>query len=201
MNDSSALMRRFVLAVLVVLTVGCRQSAHAPSTPTPVPTHIPGFSGRVVDFTTNAGVVGARVSFGDTSAITGSDGSYVLDTPRGVYEPRIDDARAGVARVTGESYRGDFFVRTGTCIGRYGTISDRGASQPIAGATVSLGGQNVTTGKDGWYRIDFTCPATGVIGFNTTFMNVSHPDYTNASTVVGRGIAGYTRIDLEMDRR
>src|SRR3954471_24541178 len=147
MNDSSALMREFVL-VLVVLTIGCQQSENAPSPPGPVPTHIPGFSGRIVDFTTNAGVAGARVSFGDTSAITGSDGSYVLDTPRGVYEPRIDDARAGVARVTGESYRGDFFVRTGTCIGRYGTISDRGASQPIAGATVSLGGQNVTTGSD-----------------------------------------------------
>jgi len=201
MNDSSALMRGLVLAVLVVLTAGCEHSANAPSTPSAVPTHIPGFSGRVVDFTTNAGVAGARVSFGDKSAITGSDGSYVLDTPHGLYEPRIDDARAGVARVTGESYRGDFFVRTGTCVGRYGTISDRGTSQPIAGATVSLGGQNVTTGKDGWYRIDFTCPETGVVGFNTTFMNVSHPDYANTFTPIGRGVAGYTRIDLEMDRK
>ena len=194
-------MPRFVLAVLVVLTAACEQRANAPSTPSPVPIHIPGFSGRVVDYTTNGGVAGARVSFGDKSAITGSDGSYVLDTPDGRYEPRIDDVSAGVARVTGEAYRGDFLVRAGTCVGRYGTISDRGATQPIAGATVSLGGQNVTTGTDGWYRIDLACPATGVLGFNTTFISVSHPDYTNASIVVGRGVAGYTRIDLEMDRK
>src|SRR4051794_25043254 len=43
------------------------------------------------------------------------------------------------------------------------------------------------------------CASQSTSWVNTTFMTLSHPDYTNASTVVGRGIAGYTRIDVEMD--
>jgi hypothetical protein len=194
-----------MVVALVVFGAACRpqQIPNTPPTPVPLPAPAPaaGFTGRVVDFTTALGVAGAKVSFGETTATTGWDGTYVLDIPVGVYEPVIDGVRVGLARVTGPSYRGDFFVRTGTCIGRYGTVVDRGTALPIVGATVSLGGQQVVTGMDGWYRIDLACPAPGIIGFNTALLGVSHAEYTNASWIVGRGIAGATRIDIDMNRR
>ena len=98
-------------------------------------------SGRVIDFTTNTGVSGAKLEFGD---------------------------------------RGDFLVRPGNCVARYGTVADGLTLLPITGATVALlGSSNVTDSTDstGWYRIDLGCPSNGLVGFNTTVVTVSHPDY------------------------
>ncbi len=64
-----------------------------------------------------------------------------------------------------------------------------------------MGAETTISEPDGWYRIDLGCPATGTIGFNTTFMTVTHPNYAKREQVVGRGISGVSRIDLDLDRR
>jgi hypothetical protein len=75
-------------------------------------------------------------------------------------------------------------------------VADGLTLRPVAGATVSLGTTRVVTADDGWYRIDLGCPTSGIIGFNTTFMYVSHPSYPQQSEVVGRGVAGVERRDV-----
>jgi hypothetical protein len=109
----------------------------------------------------------------------------------------------GRIRVTGPTYRADFLVRPGTCVSRYGTLADARTLRPIAGATVSLslGGGSVISETDGWYRIDLGCPTSGQVGFNTTVIYVSHPNYVDQSQVVGRGVAGVTRLDFELQAR
>ena len=64
-----------------------------------------------------------------------------------------------------------------------------------------LFGETTTSEPDGWYRIDLGCPPTGTIGFNTTFMSVTHPDFAPRQQVVGRGIGGLSRIDIDLERR
>jgi hypothetical protein len=103
--------------------------------------------------------------------------------------------------VTGSGYRGDLLVRGGTCISRYGTLADARTLRPVGGATVSLGGQTAISEPDGWYRIDLGCPSTETIGFNTTFMRVSHPNYAMREQVVGRGIQRVSRLDVDLERR
>ena len=193
-------MPKLILGILVVFTAACggQQTPNAPSN------RPAGFSGRVLDFTTNLALSAVTVSFGDKTAITGADGTYVLNVPSGQYEPTVDGVRVGTTHVTGGSYRGDFLVHTGTCVSRYGTVSDRQTLKPVAGAAVGFNGSSAaitTTGTDGWYRIDLGCPTNGIVGFNTTFLVVSHPNHASASQTVGRGIYGVTRMDVELDRK
>jgi hypothetical protein len=155
-----------------------------------------------LDFWTSLGVSGANVVFGDTSAVSDVGGSYVLVVPTtGPYEPRVDGVLMGYSRVTGSTYRGDFLVRPGDCVTRYGTLADARTRRPVFGATVSLGGQTVMSEPGGWYRIDLGCPANGWFGFNTTFIYISHPNYVNLEQVVGRGVRGTMRLDFELQRR
>ena len=168
-------------------------------------------SGRVLDFTTNGGVPGATVEFGNlnfsgtlvpaATAVSDGTGSYRVAVVSGSSAiVQIDTAWIGQVQVNQE-YRGDFFVRTGTCVARYGTVADALALHPISGATVTLSGTSVVTGAAGWYRIDLGCPANGLVGFNTTFVSVSHPDYPSRSFVAGRGVFGVSRMDLSLQKR
>lgn len=145
---------------------------------------------------------GVTVAFGDASGVTDDAGRYSLPLPEtGTYYPTIDGQRVGTTNFTGASYRGDFLVRSGTCVSRYGTVSDAVSHKPVSGAMLSLGGKITGSGPDGWYRVDFGCPSEAWIGFNTTFINASHPDYADTSQIVGRGIAGVLRLDLQMQRK
>jgi hypothetical protein len=164
--------------------------------------------GEVLDFRTEAGVAGAAVEFrsdsqlGDARATTDASGRYVLSLPAsGVFTVLVEGGYVGSSRVTGSGYRGDLLVRGGTCISRYGTIADARTLRPVVGATVSLGGQTTTSEPDGWYRLDLGCPPSGTIGFNTTFMSVTHPNYALREQVVGRGIGGVSRLDVDLERR
>jgi hypothetical protein len=191
-------MRHRLLPLLLLLVTGCDRQ-NTPAGPSTAEVRV---SGRAVDFETGTGVPGVTVAFGGTNTITDAGGSYALALPAtGQYEPMLDGARAGSSRVSGSAYRGDFLVRTGTCVSRYGTVTDSRRLRPVAGATVSLGGHDVTSGADGWYRIDFGCPANGIIGFNTTFISVSRADYITKSQIVGRGIYLASRLDLELEQR
>lgn len=190
-------MRNLFITLLVLLAAACG-GPQAQTGPSGFATTV---SGRVVDFGAGVGVSGITVAFGEATAVTDAGGSYKVALPiGGLYEPFVDGVRAGTSRVTA-SYRGDFFVRAGTCISRYGTLADSRTLKPVFGATVSLGGQKVMNGPDGWYRVDLGCPSNGLLGFNTTFIYASHPDYLDQSQVVGRGVSGVSRVDLELQKR
>jgi len=116
------------------------------------------------------------------------------------YSISVDGAVVGRGLVTGRpTYRGDLLVHGGTCISRYGALTDAGTLRPVAGATISLG-RSTTSEADGWYRIDLGCPEINR-GGNTTFMTVEHPRYVSRSVGVGRGVFGVQRIDLDLVRR
>ena len=106
----------------------------------------------------------------------------------------------GTVWITGRAYRGDLLLDSGTCVSRYGTLTDVRTLRPVTGATVSLGGGTAISGADGWYRIDLGCPQTNLPG-GTTFMHVTHPNYVPRQQVVGRGIQGVRRLDLDLERR
>lgn len=190
-------MRHVLIAVLLPAAVGCGGSPTGPRAG-----DIVRISGVVQEFSTGTAVPGATVTFGTATAVTNASGVYQIAVPAlEIYTPTVDGERMGNSRVFGESYRGDFLVRSGTCVSRYGTVSDLGLHRPIAGATVSLGGKQTVTGADGWYRLDFGCPPNGLVGFNTTFIYATHPTHADASRIIGRGIDGVYRLDIDMQRK
>jgi hypothetical protein len=159
-------------------------------------------TGRVADFLSGAGVPGAAVRFGAATAVTDSAGSYTIALPGiGPYEATVDGVIVGSGHVTGPGYRGDFLVRPGACISRYGTIVSARTGRPVTDAKVSLTGVEVRSGSDGWYRVDLGCPAGGPTSFGTTIMFVTHPEYFDRAQVVGRGVSGVFRIDLQLHPR
>lgn len=160
--------------------------------------------GRVTDFRMASGVPGVVVQFTGQSqnirATTDANGAYVMPMPAiGVFTVVVDSRGAGTARLTGVTYRGDLVIDSGPCVSRYGTLADARTLKPVAGATVRLAGSTTTSGPDGWYRIDLGCPSTATIGFNTTFLYVTHPSFTPRSMVVGRGVQGVRRLDLDLE--
>jgi hypothetical protein len=200
---------------MLFAAAGCgTQSPAAPTSGYAVPrvgASVP-LTGRVVDFATNAGTSGATIEFGDldfsgrfvATARTVSDGtgSYKMNVSGAGYSAlvQIDGMWIGQIQVN-HDYRGDFLVRTGTCVARYGTVADGLTLRPIIGATVTLSGTSVATGANGWYRIDLGCPSNGLVGFNTTFVSVSHPGYPSRSFIAGRGVFGVSRMDLSLQKR
>ena len=168
-------------------------------------------SGRVIDFATNAAVSGASIEFGyldlfgkfvaAAKAVSDGSGSYRATSAPGYSAlVQIDGTWRGEIQVN-DDYRGDFLVRTGTCVARYGTVADALTLRPLTGATLTLQGTTALSGPNGWYRIDLGCPSSGVVGFNTTFVSVSHPDYPSRSFVAGRGVVGVSRMDLSLQKR
>jgi hypothetical protein len=197
-------MRRVLAAITMLACVACGGSTRqsSPAAPTGDLGETLRVSGRVHDYSTGGGVSGVTVAFGDASAVTDGSGRYSLSlTETGTYYPTVDGQRVGTTHFTGASYRGDFLVRSGTCVARYGTVSDAESHKPVFGAMLSLGGKITGTGPDGWYRVDFGCPSEAWIGFNTTFIYASHADYMDTSQIVGRGIAGVLRLDIEMQHK
>jgi hypothetical protein len=167
-------------------------------------------SGRTVDYGTNTAVSNVAVAFGNfdfsgrfvARAMTVSDaaGAYTLTIEPGTYLTRVGDG-SGSIQVMRAISRGDFLVNSGTCVSRYGTIADLLTGRPVAGARITLAGKTVNSEADGWYRLDLGCPANGLIGFNTTFMYISHPDYIDKCEVAGRGVGGVARVDVSLSRR
>ena len=171
--------------------------------------------GQVLDYATGAPIPGATVTFDNylsvppdapriVTAVGDATGGYTALVPVGYYQTFVDGQWVGYLHLTSSPYRGDFLGRWGACIARYGSITDAQTHQPIPGATVSIGGSvsgNTVTGIDGWYRIEFGCPANGQIGFNTTILTAMHPSYAPGSASVGRGISGVSRIDVELEAR
>jgi len=164
--------------------------------------------GEVLDFSTQTGVSGTVVQFVAAShvavanAVTDANGFYVVSVPTvDSFSVSVDNAHVGTVRVTWSAFRGDVLVNGGACVSRYGRLTDARTLRPVSGGTVSVGGGTTVSGPDGWYRVDLGCPATGKIGFNTTFLYVTHPDYAPRQWVVGRGVQGVERLDLALERQ
>ena len=164
--------------------------------------------GTVLDFQTHTPISGAVVRLGPdpfaggTDTITDANGRYSLPQPQTTgmrYYFDINNSFAGQGYPVGTNYRGDLLLDTGTCVSRYGVVIDARTLQPIAAASVGFGNPLATTSTDGWYRIDWGCPASGVVGFNTTVLTASHPSYRSQDQVLGRGIARVLRLDFLLE--
>jgi len=193
-------MRRLTPILLVLASTACvrQEWPVAPSSWSAT------FSGKVIDLKSGAGVPGAVVQFGTSSAVTDAAGTYTiaLRYPAS-FDPRVNGGFVGSIAITTANYRGDFFVNTGACVGRYGVLTDRDTGEPIDGVDVFLGAspsQHATTDLAGWYRVDAGCPSGGIIGFNTTLIYFSRSGYADSSSVVGRGLSGYHRLDWSISR-
>jgi hypothetical protein len=200
-------MRRIVTVAAVLLTLSACDEDRRPTSPTPNPAVV---RGTVLDFQTQAPVSGAVVRVGTdpvaggAETVTDAGGNYSLPQPpyTGMfYYFAVNNSFAGRGYPAGASYRGDLLVDTGTCVSRYGVVIDSTTLRPIAAASVGLGTTLTATSSDGWYRIDWGCPSTGTIGFNTTFLGASHPSYTSQQQVLGRGIQRVQRLDFLLTRR
>jgi hypothetical protein len=195
-------VKRLLVFLAVILTWSCTRAL--PTGPTRGSFSI---SGRVIDFRTQTPLAGGRVEISlDVAAAalagttTDASGAYSLTVPSSaMYFASVNGAVVGEARVNRPSYPGDLLVNGGNCVSRYGTLTDVRTTAPVAGATVTVAGGTATSDANGWYRIDLGCP--GSTGFNTTFLYVTHPKYVPNQRVVGRGVQGVWRLDLELERR
>lgn len=195
---------RAILLLTLILAACDADSVTGPSDTTVT------FSGRVLDYHTNAPVVGAAVAYtidpfnpdaARVTATTAADGRYTLTLPSpGSYTILLDNAIAGQGYVTGASYRGDLYAPSGNCISRYGLIVNKPFLRPLADATVQLTFVRHVTGADGWYRFDLGCPSVVFPG-GTTILSAEHRNFEPFSRVVGRGVVGIQRLDIEMTPR
>jgi len=167
-------------------------------------------AGAVRDFRTNAAIGGARVTIGDAAATTDRGGLYALSVPAGEHPFSIDGEAFSPLTMRDPTYRGDFFVHVTGCVARYGTVVDTRSRRPVSGAALSLSpvvGAPVTTDQTGWFQVTAGCdvqrlPDLGpCVGFNTTLLFVTHPNYVTRSFPVGRGFCGVDRVDYELDPR
>jgi hypothetical protein len=193
---SRAIRRTSLAVVLVTAGSGCGGTPTEPTADGRVQV-----AGTIRDFQSNAALAGARVSIGSVTATTDSGGRYSLSVEAGAQRVFVDDESVALITPADRIYRGDFFGRLTGCVARYGTIIDRQTRRPVSGAAVSAGGVTVATDQTGWFQMSLGCPGSPCVGMNTTFLTITHPNYTNASFPAGRGICLVSRVDYELDRR
>lgn len=164
--------------------------------------------GRVIDLLTQSPLSGATVELrtdnarAGVSTVTDGDGRYALPQPNGPgpagwYILAANGGPGGRAHAYSPWFRGDLIVDATGCVSRYGMVLDARTLQPLSGVRLSLGGSmGATTGADGWYQLDWGCPASGTIGYGTVFLTASRPGYVPGQSILGRGISGVQRLDV-----
>lgn len=189
-----------VFAVVVLLALAaCRGTA-----PTGPSSNAFPITGRIIDYRTQAGVAGATIAFANSTfgvreAVGDAGGRYSISIPAfDTYSIRVNGSELTSIGIWTTEYRGDFYVGTAGCRGRYGVVVDEANNRPVQGALVVLVGHRVTTGADGWYYVDDGCTAT--LPGGTTFMSVTHPGYATAMVGVGRGLTSFQRQDVKLQR-
>ena len=221
-------MNARLAAILLSASLGAcgsdhRTGAATPTVPTPIAETPPitrppaRVSGVVLDFQTAKPIAGAVVGFATDfftapigmteTAVSDANGRYSLAEPRPLgngqpYRFVVDNQLVGWGYPRATNYRGDVAVDKGKCVARYGMVLDSETFAPIIGATArNLSNQlRATSGKDGWYHIDWGC-GFGSVGFNTTWHVMSHPDYNSRNFASGRGISGNFREDVLLVRK
>lgn len=194
---------------MVLLLTLALASCRSPSSPTATSGPFT-IRGMVTDFTTAGPTAGARLAFSREDGSAAGDvttdvtGRYALGLSGDGSPLRlsvvVEGTRTGDVVVGGANWRGDLLHDAAGCVSRYGLVVDARTGQGVAGAVVTVGGTSMTSAADGWYRIDLGCPPGGIIGFNTSFAEVTHPGYATLQRVVGRGIARVERLDLALSR-
>jgi hypothetical protein len=187
---------------VAVVTLHACNTNRGPTAPTPSSAVV---RGTALDFQTQTPISGAivRVSTdpfgGGAETVTDSNGRYTLPQPPHTgmfYYFAINNSPVGRGYPAGANYRGDLLIDGGTCVSRFGVVIDARTLRPIARASV---GSVATTSSDGWYRIDWGCPSSGTIGFNTSFLSASHSSYISQQEVLGRGIQRVERLDFLLE--
>jgi hypothetical protein len=198
-----AVARGLWLAMLVALVGGCDEKS-SPTGPTPTTVTI---RGHLLDYRSGAALSNAALGFVsetpgfETQVTTDAVGSYAATLPTAApLVVRVDALLVGMIRVGTAAHRGDLFVDRTTCVSRYGVIIDARTLRPVPGATVSLTGTTVTTASDGWYRIDLGCPDEIPFPGGTTVISVSASGYRPRAQVVGRGVQGVNRLDIDLEK-
>ncbi len=163
--------------------------------------------GAVVGFATGFGIGGVPIGIPET-AVSDANGRYSLPEPplRNNTQPYVffvNDQSWGSGYPRATNYRADVAVDKGLCIARYGMVLDSKTYLPITGATArDLSNRAIaTSGRDGWYHIDFGGCGVGYSGFNTRWSIMSHPDYNSSNFAGGRGISGVYREDVVLTPR
>jgi hypothetical protein len=202
------LSRRALLVSLLLCLSACGADDDRATSPSRTPGGLRPVSGRVTDFATGAPLPNVALAFGtdvqvlDRTTTTDANGAFSIGVPAG----RLTGAIAGVVvadlvvHAGGPRYRGDLLGNGGTCVSRYGLITDAVTFQPVSGATVRLGSRSMVTGSDGWYRLDLGCDLNPLHNSGTALIYVSHPGYREFSRVVGRGIHFVNRLDVDLVR-
>jgi hypothetical protein len=201
---TTAFQRISILVLLTGAASGCGGSPTQPNWDGQVRV-----SGTISDFQTNAAIGGAHVTIGNATVTTDANGFYFLTVPSGDEQITIDGESIGLVTMPYPTYRGDFYLHVSDCVARYGTVVDRQTRRPISSASVSVAGLTVATDYSGWFRLNLGCPPANVlkigtmlcVGFNTTFLSVTHPSYQDGSFVAGRGVCLVERVDYELAPR
>jgi len=190
-----------VLSTVLSCATGCSDTdPSAPSSATAESSFT--LRGVVADYGTGAALPNKLVfvsgAAGHGSATTDSAGAYAIQlSGPGTISVTVDAVGAGTIYGSAYATRGDILVDAGGCAARYGVVVDASTSRPIVGAAVN----DRTTGADGWYRIDFGCSPSGVVGFNTTLLIVTKPGYSTVQQVLGRGVSGVGRLDVALSQQ
>ena len=144
------------------------------------------------------------MSSGEPSVVaTGTDqaGQYTVTVPRGgEYQIFVNGKASGIAYIGGGGYLGDLIIHDGTCVARYGTVTDV-EGRPLAKATVIAGALRAVSADDGWYSIEFGCPSNGTIAGDAV-VNVSLAGYSSSARAAGQGvgISGVLRLDIALQK-
>lgn len=212
-----AFFRRAAIIViaLAVSSAACG-SADVTTSPEAVGSAVPlgnrvEVAGRVIDFSTNAGVPGATVSLArylqapadGYRASTDPSGAYRTTVPSGDYWVYVNDAAipATVFALYESPFRGDMLVNAAGCSARYGLVTESRTRRPIGNVTVSLIGYQAVTDASGWYRLDMGCLSS--YGGGTVFIGFSRAGYADRAVIAGRreALRGLARIDATLQPR
>ena len=170
------------------------------------PPGIGNISGYVKDAGNNP-IIGASVTTGAYTAMSGSDGSYTLaNLLAGAYSVTASKAgyqsqtKAGIVVSVGQTTSCSFNL-TPNPGSITGYVKDRNTNEPISGATVSTntGGYSTTTGSDGGYTLSNVAAGT----YNVTASKTGYASQTKSNVTVGPGqtanadfslVTGYAKV-------
>jgi hypothetical protein len=154
-------------------------------------------SGAVTDASTGGPVSGARVTVGNATATTGTDGSYSMSVPVGTYTVSVSDfgyasaSDSGVSVTDGGTATENFALRTEPSVTVTGLVTDgSGQGWPLY-AKVSVPGtpaSTYTNPKTGAYSL--TLPVNASYGLT---VDAAYPGYQEATKNITVGTSSVTQ--------